>query len=39
MERKVAENFLNLGKEIDSQVQEAECPKKDELNEVHTKTL
>ena len=34
----IAENFPNLGKETDIQVQEAESPKQDELKEVHNKT-
>ena len=34
----MAENFPNLGKETDIQVQESQCPKKDETKEIHTKT-
>ena len=32
------ENFPNLVKEIDRQVQETQSPKQDELKEAHTKT-
>ena len=35
---KMKENFPNLVKEIDMQVQEAQSPKQDEPKEVHTKT-
>ena len=34
----MTENFPNLVKEIDMQVQEAQSPKQDEPKEVHTKT-
>ena len=34
----MTENFLNLVKEIDIQVQEAQIPKQDEPKEAHTKT-
>ena len=32
------ENFTNLAKEIDMQVQEAQSPKKDACKEAHSKT-
>ena len=38
-EKIVKENFPNLVKEIDIQVQEAESPKQDGHKEDHTKTL
>ena len=34
----IAENFLNMGKEIVNQVQEAQSPRKDKSKEEHTKT-
>ena len=34
----MVENFPNLKKETDIQVQEEECPKQDESKEIHTKT-
>ena len=37
-EDKIAENFLNLGKTTDIQVQEAQSCKQDEPKESHTKT-
>ena len=37
-EKIMKENFSNLGKEIDMQVQEAQSPKQDGCKETHTKT-
>ena len=37
-EKIMTENFLNLVKEIDIQVQEAQSPKQDEPKEAYTKT-
>ena len=37
-EKIMKENFLNLVKEIDMQVQEAESPKKNGCKEAHIKT-
>ena len=37
-EETMTENFPNLGKETDIQVQEAQSPKEDEFKEIHTKT-
>ena len=37
-EKIIKENFLNLVKEIDMQVQEAQRPKQDEPKEAHFKT-
>ena len=34
----IAENFLNMGKEIVNQVQEAQSPRKDKLKEEHSET-
>ena len=34
----IAENFLNMAKEIVNQVQEAQSPRKDKPKEEHTKT-
>ena len=34
----IAENFLNMGKEIVSEVQEPQSPRKDKPKEEHTKT-
>ena len=34
----IAENFLNMGKEIVNQVQEAQSPRKDKPKEEHIKT-
>ena len=37
-EEKIAENFLNMGKEIVKEVQEAHSPRKDKPKKEHTKT-
>ena len=37
-EKIITENFPNLAKEIDIQVQEVQSPKQDEPKEAHTKT-
>ena len=34
----IVENFPNKGKEIDTQVQEAQSPRQDKLKEKHAKT-
>ena len=38
MEEIIAENFLNMGKEIVNQVQEAQSPKQDKPKEENTET-